>query len=241
MTEQQTNIRIGTSGYQYDHWKGVFYPEGMPKKEWLRFYCTRFDTVEINNTFYQLPPGKTFEGWYDEAPAGFCFALKYSRYGSHLKHLKDPQEHIPKFLERARRLKRRLGPILVQLPPSWRMDAERLAGFLAAAPREHRWALEFRHPSWLCEETYNVLRKHNSALCIHDMIEDHPREVTADWVYLRYHGRDGGDYPHQALVAEARHIHEYRVRGLDVFAYFNNDAFGYALSNAADLKRYLED
>ena len=239
MAQHDAELRIGTSGYQYDHWKGLFYPEPLPKRSWLAFLSERFDTVEINNTFYHLPSGKTFDTWRDTAPAGFRFALKYSRYGSHLKHLKDPQDHVPAFLERARRLGDCLGPILVQLPPSWKIDLGRLAGFLRAAPRRQRWAVEFRNTTWLCEETYSVLRASKAALCIHDMIENHPRAVTADWVYLRYHGRDGGDYPHQALAAEAARIREYLARGLDVFAYFNNDACGYALSNAVDLKRYV--
>jgi uncharacterized protein YecE (DUF72 family) len=134
-----------------------------------------------------------------------------------------------------------LGPILVQLPPHWNVDVERLTGFLHAAPRAYRWALEFRDPRWLCDEVYGVLRRHNAALCLHDLIHDHPHQITADWVYLRFHGVGyGGSYPPQALTAQARQIAQYLAAGLDVFAYFNNDAYGHAVHNAIDLKRSLE-
>jgi len=165
---KQAEIRIGTSGYQYDHWRGIFYPEKMAKKDWFTFFAAAFDTVEINNTFYHLPQAATFDAWRAQAPHGFCFALKYSRFGSHLKHLKDPASHLRPFLERAERLKPHLRPILVQLPPQWGVAADRLEEFLAAAPHRRRWAIEFRHPSWLCDTIYRILRKYGAALCIHD-------------------------------------------------------------------------
>lgn len=241
MSGIQGTLRIGTSGYQYDHWKGVFYPEDIPKNRWFDHYARHFDTVEINNTFYQLPQESTFDGWHEQAPAGFCYALKFSRYGSHLKRLKDPQGPIDKFIRRAERLKSFLGPILVQLPPHWNVNAERLAAFLEAAPKTYRWAVEFRDPSWLCEEIYAILQEHQAALCIHDMIDDHPRRITADWTYLRFHGDHyTGSYSYQFLSAQAQRIRESLAGGLDVFAYFNNDQHGYAVQNAADLKRYLQ-
>jgi uncharacterized protein YecE (DUF72 family) len=233
-------LRIGTSGYQYPHWRSVFYPERLPTREWLRYYSTRFDTVEINNTFYQLPSEKTFDTWRETAPEGFCFALKFSRYGSHVKRLKDPAPTIQRFLERAERLRLSLGPILVQLPPRWHVAPDRLEGFFSAAPPEHRWAIEFRDPSWLCEEVYAILRRHEAALCVHDLIERHPREITAPWMYLRFHGeRYAGSYSHQALRAEAKRIRSHLRDGLDVFVYFNNDAEGYAPKNAEQLRRYV--
>ena len=234
------SFRIGTSGWQYDHWVGPFYPEGLPKSDWLEYYARYFDTVEVNNTFYHLPRASTFDSWRIRAAEGFCYALKFSRFGSHLKRLIDPEDTIGLFLERADRLAKHLGPILVQLPPRWDADPDRLARFLDVAPSRHRWALEFRDPSWLSDTVFTVLRDHNAALCIHDLILDHPRELTADWTCLRFHGpRGSGSYSHQALAAQADHIREYLSRGLDTFAYFNNDAHGYAPANAAELKRLL--
>ena len=235
-------FHIGTSGYQYDHWRGVFYPEDIPKTRWFDHYASQFDTVEINNTFYNLPKPKTFDDWREQSPEGFLYVLKFSRYGSHMKRLKDPEGPIEKFLEGAKRLRKRLGPILVQLPPNWNVNAERLKGFLDTAPSEYRWVIEFRDPSWLCQDVYDLLRDRNAALCVHDMIEDHPREVTADFVYLRFHGENyATKYTHQALSVTAQRVRDRLAEGLDVFVYFNNDAHGYAVENALDLKRYLTE
>jgi uncharacterized protein YecE (DUF72 family) len=240
MSKKKGRIWIGTSGYQYDHWKDRFYPEDLPKNEWFSYYARQFETVEINNTFYNLPGEKTFKDWEKNTPEGFCYALKFSRYGTHMKKLKDPSKSVPNFIERAELLKEHLGPILVQLPPGWNVDVGRLEAFLDAAPEKHRWAVEFRDKSWLCDEVYEVLREHNAALVVHDMMEDHPREVTADWVYERYHGDHySGSYTHQALSASADRYEEYRDDGLDVFAYFNNDAEGHAPANAHDVRRYI--
>jgi uncharacterized protein YecE (DUF72 family) len=237
----QASFRIGTSGYQYRHWKGRFYPDEVPQKRWFAYYAEHFDTVEINNTFYHLPKTGTFDAWHEQAPSGFLYVLKYSRFGTHIKRLKDPPQHVPTFLERAEHLKSYLGPILVQLPPKWNRDLERLETFLSAVPRRHRWAVEFRDRSWLCDETFELLRKHKAALCIHDMIEDHPQVVTTDWVYLRFHGPGpGGNYSHQALTAAADRVTGYLSDGLDVYVYFNNDAEGFALDNARRLRRYVE-
>jgi uncharacterized protein YecE (DUF72 family) len=234
-------LRIGTSGYQYRHWSGDFYPRGLPQRRWFEHYAQRFDTVEINNTFYRLPKPETFDRWRENAPPGFRFALKYSRYGTHLKHLADPEQALERFLEGAQRLRRRLGPILVQLPPRWKADPGRLDAFLRVAPRRHRWAVELRDESWLREETYDVLRRHGAALVIHDLLDRHPVELTSDWTYLRFHGRDyGGSYSPQALSGQARRIRGWLRGGRDVYAYFNNDEGGHAPRNAADLRRYVE-
>ncbi len=240
MAGRQATFRVGTSGWQYDHWSGPFYPEDLPRDEWFDHYAAHFDTVEINNTFYHLPKASTFDSWRAAAPDGFTYVLKFSRYGTHVKHLKGPADTIGLFLERAERLGDRLGPILVQLRPNWHANPERLDAFLDAAPKRRRWAVEFRDPTWLCDEIFEVLRRHGAALCIHDLIPDHPRVVTADWVYLRFHGAgDGGDYPHQALSGAARRVEGHLCEGRDVFAFFNNDAHGYAVANAADLRRYV--
>lgn len=234
-------LRVGTSGYQYRHWKGDFYPRDLPNRDWFHHYARHFDTVEVNNTFYNLPEACHFDAWREAAPPGFRFTLKYSRYGTHLKHLRDPEEPLARFLERAERLGARLGPILVQLPPHWGADPERLDGFLGAAPRRRRFAVELRDPDWLREEVFEVLRDRRAALVIHDMIEDHPVELTARWTYLRFHGRQyGGSYSPQALSGQARRIRRWLREGLDVYAYFNNDRGGHAPRNAADLRRCVE-
>ncbi len=239
-------LRIGTSGYQYAHWRGRFYPDDAPRTRWFDLYAERFDTVEINNTFYNLPSAETFDAWREQAPPGFRYALKFSRYGSHLKHLKDPQQHVDRFVELAERLGARLGPILIQLPPSWHVDIARLNQFLSALPKRLRWTIELRDESWLCEEVYDALRRHEVALCLHDMIENHPIELTADWTYLRFHGptpqrKYADNYSHQALSAAARRINDWLADGRDVYAYFNNDDRCYAVENALDLRRFADN
>jgi len=240
------HIRIGTSGYQYNHWRGVFYPEKTPKTRWFEYYAGRFDTVELNTTFYHLPRAETFVNWYMRAPADFIYALKFSRYGSHIRRLLDPADTVGLFMERARGLGVSLGPILVQLPPRWHADPERLDAFLAAARaitgNLQRWAVEFRDRSWLAEPVYDVLRRHNAALCIHDMLKAHPDVRTADWVYLRFHGADTwGNYPPAMLQAAAERAAAHAELGLDVYAFFNNDAHGYAVANARDMRRMVAE
>jgi uncharacterized protein YecE (DUF72 family) len=233
-------IWIGTSGYQYDHWRGRFYPEELPKREWFEFYAKRFDTVEINNTFYQLPQAKTFDDWQQRAPKGFCYAVKLNRYITHVRRLKNPRGPLRRFIARATRLDNHLGPILVQLPPHWGVNPQRLGTFLKALPPRYRWCVEFRDASWLNESIYELLHQHHVALCLHDRIENHPRVLTASWTYLRFHGnRYAGSYSPQKLIATARWICDRADSGIDVHVYFNNDAEGYAPRNAADLKRFV--
>ena len=235
-----SELRVGTSGYDYPHWEGVFYPEDLPASERFAHYAGCFDTVEINSTFYGLPEPSTFRGWRERAPEGFLYALKFSRYGSHLKHLKDPEETVGNFLDAAGELGDRLGPILVQLPPAWNANPPRLRAFLDAAPSGRRWAVELRDESWLCDEVLGILEEHAAALCVHDMIEDHPRRTTADWVYLRFHGvLAGGGYSRQYLTARAREVDDHLAAGRDVFAFFNNDPGGQAVRDALDLRRYV--
>lgn len=234
-------LRVGTSGYQYEHWRGRFYPPGLPKDEWLTFYSARFDTVEINRTFYGLPRASTFDAWRRRAPNDFVYALKFSRYGSHMKHLKDAEATIGRFLERAEHLEDKLGPILVQLPPRWNANPRRLATFLEAAPPRRRWAVEFRNPTWLAHDVLEILRDHRVALCLHDMIAGHPAVTTTDWAYTRFHGpAPGGRYGRRGLAVYARVIEDFLGEGLDVFAYFNNDAHGHAVQDATLLKQLLE-
>jgi uncharacterized protein YecE (DUF72 family) len=229
-------LRIGTSGYQYNHWKPLFYPPRLRREEWFSYYAGVFDTVELNSTFYRLPEAAVFQRWHERAPAGFCYAVKYSRFGTHIMRLRDPDRHLQPFLANARLLGEQLGPILVQLPPSWVIDLPRLEQFLESVPVDLRWAFEFRHPSWLCAAVYRALRARGAALCIHDKVAEHPREVTAAWTYLRYHGGpEDGSYPPAWIEAEADRIRQLLAGGIAVFAYFNNDLHGHALANAADL------
>lgn len=237
---QRGRLRVGTSGFHYPHWRGVFYPPGLAPAQWLRFYAQQFAAVELNNTFYRLPEAAVFDRWAAEAPAGFLFALKFSRYGSHLKRLREPARTVPPFVERAARLGPHLGPVLVQLPPRWGADPQRLDAFLAETPPHLRWAVEFRDPSWLNEEVFAVLAAHRAALCLHDLLDRHPRRLTADWVYLRFHGdRYQGSYSRGQLDAAAAEIRDWLAGGLDVHAFFNNDQCGYAVANARELSGLL--
>lgn len=240
MTVGQGAWRIGTSGYDYAHWRGVFYPKGLPKRGWFEHFAAHFDTVEVNNTFYRLPGPDVFDAWREQAPPDFLFALKFSSYATHRKRLREPAEPIARFIHRAQRLGAHLGPILVQLPPRWHVDLVRLRGFVERLPRELRWAVEFRDPSWLCEEVFELLERHGVALCVHDLLPAHPRRMSADFLYLRFHGGDySGNYSCRFLAAEARRIRAVLGAGRDVFAYFNNDRDGHALHNALDLRRYV--
>ncbi|HET7307550.1 MAG TPA: DUF72 domain-containing protein [Gammaproteobacteria bacterium] len=232
-------IRIGTSGFHYKHWKGDFYPADMPERDWFGWYARHFDTLEINNTFYRLPERTVFAQWHDQAPPGFCYAVKFSRFGTHIKYLKSV-EPIERFMDRAAPLAELLGPVLVQLPPHWQVNTERLDCFMAALPSTCRWTFEFRHPSWLCDEVFALLEKHHVALCVHDMIDNHPRRLTTNWTYLRFHGAHySGSYSSQYLTALARRLRDYANDGVDAYVYFNNDAEGHAVRNAQALKRYF--
>jgi uncharacterized protein YecE (DUF72 family) len=239
-------LRIGTSGWIYKHWRGVFYPEQLPQREWLTFYSRHFDTVEINFTFYRLPSRETFASWRERAPPGFCYAVKGSRFITHLKRLHDPEEHIHLFFDHLQGLGGPasgcpVGPILWQLPPDFQRDDERLQRFLAALPAGYWHTVEFRHESWLVEEVFALLAVHGVALCIPE--SPHlPRalRLTTDWTYLRFHqGAHGGDYTPEQLDAWAEHIHGFLAQGVTVWAYFNNDWHGYAVKNARELKERL--
>ncbi len=235
-------LRVGTSGWQYRDWKGRLYPEDLPVSRWFDRYAEIFDTVEINASFYRLPTERAVDGWRARAPDHFRYAVKYSRYGSHLKKLADPEGHLRRFLDRAERLGPTLGPILVQLPPHWGVDLERLDTFLRAAPRRHRWAVEVRDPSWLVEEVYEVLRDHDAALCHHDLLADHPEVRTASFAYRRFHGAAGkyaGEYGREALEEAAGPIRELLADGLDTWVYFNNDRGGAAVRDALTLREVL--
>ena len=233
-------IRVGTSGYTYGHWRGVFYPEGLPNKDLLKFYAQSFDTVEINSSFYRLPKATTFLSWYAQTPKGFLFSLKASRFITHIKKLKDSQQPWELFLKRAKNLREKLGPILFQFPPLWKKNLERLERFIQCIPKDLKATVEFRHPSWFSEEIYALLKKQNVALTIADTPE-YPMEerLTADFIYLRFHGHRKlyvSNYSEKELQSWARKIRRWRKSGKSVYAYFDNDAFGRAVKNALRLK-----
>ena len=237
-------FRVGCSGYEYDDWAGTFYPEGLARRDRLAHYASRFDTLELNATFYRLPTVATAERWRARVPADFCFAVKCSGFGTHRKHLRDPELWFPGFVERIRNLGPKLGPVLVQLPPNWHADPDRLDAFLAVAPDDLRVAVEVRDPTWFVDDLYAVLTAHDAALVQHDLLADHPRVTTASWGYLRFHGPDRrhpyvGSYPGQALAAAARRIDVLLRAGHDVYAYFNNDTGGAAPVDAERLRRFV--
>jgi uncharacterized protein YecE (DUF72 family) len=227
----------------YRHWRGPVYPPDLPTKRWFEHYAGRFDTVEINNSFYRLPTEAAAEGWAAQAPPGFVYALKLGQFGSHRMKLRDAGSWLPNHLDRVERLGRAAGPTLVQLPPRWKRNVDRLDEFLTVAPRTRRWAVEVREPSWLHEETYDVLRRHGAALCVHDLLAGHPWELTTDWTYVRFHGPRAteaayrGRYGPDGLAATSERLRSWLDEGCDVYAYFNNDDSGYAVEDA----RWLAD
>lgn len=238
------SLNIGCSGFLYDHWKGIFYPEDMPRRRWLEYYCTKFTTVELNVTFYGVPDKETFSKWYKETPKGFVFSLKGSRFITHIKKLKASAEPVDVFLSRALTLKEKLGVILWQMPPSLKVDPARLAEFLELLrPYGARNTFEFREDTWISKKVISLMEKENASLCMADwpeFLNDLP--VTSDFVYIRRHGENGShatSYSPEKLKADATRIRKYLRDKKDVFIYFNNDAFGYAPQNALRLKKLL--
>ena len=237
-------IRIGTSGWHYKHWIGNFYPAGTSLSKLLAHYCKYFDTVELNNSFYHLPKTPALESWRDSTPEGFCFAAKGSRFLTHMKKLKDPEQALDRFFSCIDILQHKLGPILFQLPPNWELDSDRLETFIAHLPREHHYAFEFRNSTWSVPQTYALLRRHNVANCIFDLAgTQSPVEVTADFSYIRLHGPGGkyqGSYTDQAVSKWADRIRKWWRDLRAVYIYFDNDQAGYAAQNALTLKRLLD-
>jgi uncharacterized protein YecE (DUF72 family) len=237
-------VRIGTSGWSYNHWIDVFYPPDLKSSEWLGYYSRYFDTVELNVTFYRTLPETTFLGWYQKIPADFMFAVKGSRFITHVKKLKIDQESLELFFGRAKLLKEKLGVVLWQLPPNFQANCERLEEFLKLTKKftksSIRQTFEFRHESWFNNDIYKVLEKYNAALCIADSKKFPCVEViTADFVYLRFHGRGSlyaSKYKEKELEAWVQKIKNWQDQGKDIYAYFNNDAYGYAVEGALYLK-----
>ena len=232
-------VRIGTSGWHYRHWLGRFYPRDMSASRMFEYYQRFFDTVELNNTFYRLPTPDAFVAWRKSAPQGFCFAVKGSRFLTHNKKLKEPEQALQNLLPRAELLGKKLGPVLFQLPPGWKVNVERLRQFLHALPARRRFAFEFREPTWNTQAVYDTLRRHHAAYCIHQLAGFHtPILVTADFAYVRLHGPGGkyqGCYTDKQLCEWADRIAGWSQELTAVYVYFDNDDSGYAPRNALEL------
>ncbi|WP_299436584.1 DUF72 domain-containing protein [uncultured Rhodospira sp.] len=238
-------VLIGTSGWHYDHWVGPFYPDGTRPADRLAHYAGRFPAAEVNTTFYSLPSADTLATWRALTPDGFVFACKASRYITHMKKLKDPQESLAPFLETVRALGDRVGPLLFQLPPKWRANPDRLDALLAAVPTAYRCAVEPRDESWFSDEIDAVLSRHNAAFAVYDIDgRTSPVKTTADFAYVRLHGPGKayeGSYDDAALGAWADRIRAWRDGGPDVYVFFDNDQDGHAPRDAARLMEMVAD
>lgn len=238
-------LHIGTSGWHYDHWRERFYPEDLKSDERLAYYARHFATVEINNTFYKLPTKKTLAAWRDGTPSGFLFACKASRFITHMKKLKDPEQAFTRFFDAVATLEPKLGPILFQLPPRWRVNAGRLAAFLETLPSGRRYAFEFRDETWFTPEVLDLLAEHGAALCAYDIAgRRSPIEVTADFVYVRLHGPGAayeGSYDGRTLRGWQRRFDRWAADGKDVYCYFDNDQKAYAVGDALRLLEMSRD
>jgi uncharacterized protein YecE (DUF72 family) len=236
---------IGCSGFSYKHWRGNFYPEGLPQKEWFNHYRSVFSTVELNVTFYRIPTSETFRHWHDESEGDFSFAVKGSRYITHVKRLLESETALERFFAPVKELKEKLRVVLWQFAPSFQCNAPRLGEFLdRLAPYQVRSTFEFRNESWLTPEVIDLCKRKKVSICMADwppFLDETP--VTADFVYLRRHGMRGsynGYYSAEELQKDAGRIAGYLKQGLDVFIYFNNDAGGAAPENALQLSGILQ-
>ncbi len=244
MENRKSNtIRIGTSGWHYDHWICRFYPQTMRKENWLEYYAQRFDTVEINNTFYHMPREQTMINWRDKVPPDFLFAVKASRYITHIKKLHNTTEEVARFFALVDLLGDRLGPILYQLPPSLHKNLQRLDEFILSLPNRDSAVLEFRDKSWYDQETFDLMNQRGVALCVHDMGDKAPpRLVTGRVAYVRFHGTNGryaGNYPDPVLRGWADWLKAEIPNVRAIYAYFNNDVSGHALNNARTLREMM--
>ena len=233
-------IRIGCSGWNYKHWRELFYPAGLPQRRWFEFYAEHFDTVEINNSFYRLPSPETFRKWRDQAPAGFCYAVKANRYLTQAKKLIDCGEPLQRMMTAVRELSPALGPILYQLPPSLRLNLDRLETFLNLVPRDVTNVFEFRDRSWYVPETLDLLGRHGAAFCVHDMPGSATERVAVGPIaYVRFHGAGGkywGRYSDETLLGWTDWIVDQARGGRPAWCYFNNDIDGHAIDDAQTLK-----
>jgi len=233
-------VRIGCSGWIYQHWRGLFYPPGLPVKRWFAHYAAEFATVEINNSFYRLPKPETFAAWRDQAPPGFQYAVKANRYVTQAKKLKDGEETVPRIMEPIRQLGETLGPVLYQLPPRFRLNLDRLERFLEILPRDVTSIFEFRDASWYDDRVFAALERAGAGFCSHDMPGlQSPRMAFGRAAYVRFHGGEGkywGRYPDERLLDWADWLAAEARRGREVWAYFNNDIEGHAVHDARTLR-----
>ena len=238
-------IHIGTSGWHYKHWKGSFYPAETKDKDQFSEYLKHFSSVEINNSFYHLPSAETFTAWAKATPAGFIFSVKASRFITHMKKLKVDEASIETFLSRTRNLKNKLGPVLFQLPPNWKVNIQRLEEFLELLPTGHRYVFELRNDTWHTDEIFSMLKKYNCAFCIYELERKiTPLQVTSDFVYVRLHGpgdKYQGSYPETTLEEWKKVCRGWQDTGKDVYVYFDNDQAGYAAFNAERLIQLVKD
>jgi uncharacterized protein YecE (DUF72 family) len=240
---KQGKIHIGTSGWSYKHWRGTFYPPNIKTVSEFSYYQDHFDTVELNNSFYRLPPPETFDTWRKFTGPTFVFAVKANRFLTHAKKLIVDGNSIDRMFGSFIRLRKKLGVILFQLPPRWKVNAIRLEDFIRALPKGYRYAFEFREQSWYNEEVYSILRRFNCAFCIYELnYHTSPLEITADFIYIRLHGPGNkyqGSYNDEELHHWATMIRKWRRQGKDVYVYFDNDEAGFAAFNALALKKIL--
>jgi len=239
---------VGTSGWQYNDWAGRFYPEDLPKTRWLSYFVGHFPCVELNNSFYRQPTAASWKRWREAAPPGFRFAVKASRFLTHIKRLKDAEDPLKRVFQGAEQLGEHLGPLLYQLPPTFKRteeNIERLDAFMALLPSRLEHVLEFRDASWYVEDTLAALGRHDVAFCVHDM--DHKNETpvvaTARLAYVRFHGSAAGKYQGK-YTPQQLHAWAEKLRALShdtetVWAFFNNDTHGYAVENACQLSELL--
>lgn len=236
-------IYIGTSGWHYKHWIGNFYPNNIRKKEFLKYYGNHFQIAEINNSFYRLPNKETLEKWRDTVSEKFIFTVKGSRYITHMKKLHDPREAVENFIKRIKILNSKLGPILFQLPPRWNCNKSRLNSFLSLLPDQYKYSFEFRNESWFNDNIYEILEKYNVSFCIYDYDGKlSPEKVTADFIYIRFHGPEGpykGHYDDNFLFKWAGKFKKWQKHDKEIFCFFDNDQYGYAPDNALKLKKII--
>ena len=235
MVASGSALRVGCSGWQYKHWRGDFYPDDIPASRWLEYYASHFDTVEINNSFYRLPEAHSFERWRQRVPSGFLYAVKASRYITHMKKLKDADQSIELLFSRLTHLNDALGPVLYQLPPRWPLNLERFKAFLRTLPPQFTHVVEFRDPTWYVEAVFDELNALGVSLCLHDMEGAATGlRLVGPAVYLRFHGpaKYSGRYPSRRLAATAAWCTARLSEGIPVYAYFNNDIGGHAPRDA---------
>lgn len=234
---------IGCSGWHYDHWRVLYYPEGLAKPKWLQFYATQFTTVELNNSFYHLPSEKAFTAWRESSPDNFVFAVKVSRFITHIKRLRNLGSAVENFLSRACFLENKLGPLLYQLPPNMKRNDEVLENFLSSLPQKYQHVFEFRHESWIEDSVFRILQQYNTGLCVFDMPGfTCPLVATSDFAYIRFHGSEGlysSCYSDEELSQWASKIAQLGKEVKAVYIYFNNDAEAFAVRNALTLAEFI--